>query len=175
MAQGAHAFFREAPIETAPIRHERKARWSSWFRLPGGLPAAAAFALLTFTVYQNAFLYPVLRRVAADSATPRVLPSAVLVPAARSAVPTISVPPSAPFLQLSLALPPTTSPGSYHCELHDNLGRVLWTMPVSVGRTADDINLLLPTAQLVAGTYQVVLRDGSRRAIDPFQFQLVRQ
>ena len=176
LAQGAHAFFSEAQVETAtPIRHEPKTRWSSWFRFPGAVPAAAAFALLTFTVYQNAILYPALRRVAAESAMPMVLPSAVLVPAARSAVPAISVPPSAPFLQLSLTLPPTTTLGSYRCELHDNLGRVLWTMPVSVGPTADDINLLVPAGQLVAGTYKIVMRDGGRRAMDPFQFQLVRQ
>lgn len=175
LAQGAHAYFREAQLETATqIRHVPKARWSSWFRFPGSVPAAAAFALLTLTVYQNAILYPGLRRVAAESAMPRVLPSAVLVPAARSAIPTISVPLSAPFLQLSLTLPPTRNPGDYRCELHDDLGRVLWTMPVSVGRSADDINLLLPARQLVGGTYKVVLRDGGR-AIDPFQFQLVRQ
>jgi len=175
LAQGTHAYFSETQVVTATrVRHAPKTRWSSWFRFPGAVPAAAAFALLTLTVYQNAILYPGLRRVAAESAMPRVLPSAVLVPAARSAVPTVSVPPSAPFLQLSLALPPTRNPGDYRCELHDDLGRVLWTMPVSVGRNADDINLLVPTGQLVDGIYNVVLRDGAR-AMDPFQFQLVRQ
>jgi anti-sigma factor RsiW len=93
LAHGAHAFFSEVPVETPrPIRQTTARAWRSWFAFPAGIPAAAAFALLTFTAYQNAMLLPGLHRMAAESARPRVLRSDVLVPASRSALPSVLVP-----------------------------------------------------------------------------------
>jgi hypothetical protein len=176
LAHGAYAFFSEVPVETArPIRQTTATGWRSWFAFPRGIPAAAAFALLTFTVYQNAKLIPGLDRMAAESVRPRLLPSAVLVPASRSALPSVSVPASAPFFQLLLELPPTRSSGKYGCELRDDLGRSLWSMQVSVAGATEDINLLVPAGQLSAGTYEIVLRGTDKRDTDPFRFKLIRQ
>lgn len=176
LVDGAHAFFSEAPVERArPICQTTGRPWRSWFSFPAGIPAAAAFALLTFTLYQNAMLLPGLRQVAAESSRPQVLLSAVLVPATRSALPPVSVPASAPFFQLSLALPPAMSSGKYHCELRDDVGRSLWSLQVSVAAAAEDINLLIPAAQLGAGTYEIVLRGTDKRDTDPFRFKLIRQ
>lgn len=175
LAGGANAYFSQAPVQAPiPIRRQSPSRWAAWFTFPAAMPAAAAFALLTLTVYQNTVLFPALRSAAAVSVTPQVLPSAVLVPAARSALPSVTVPRSAPFFQLALTLPPTVSSGTYDCELHDSLGHVVWRVPVSAGAASDDINLLLPAGPLAAGTYEIVLRAGTGRAMDPFRFQLDR-
>ena len=176
LAHGAYAFFSKVPVETArPIRETTAKAWRSWFAFPAGIPAAAAFALLTFTAYQNAILLPELHRVAAESARPRLLPSAVLVPASRSVLPSVSIPASAPFFQLSLALPPIRSAGKYDCELLDEFSRSLWSMQVSVTATAEDINLLVPAGRLADGTYEIALRGTDKRDIDPFRFRLIRQ
>ena len=176
LAESAHAIFREEPAQLASrFRPRTWTRWVSWFHFPAGVPMAGALALLTLTLYQNAILYPGLRRAAAVAATPGILPSVVLVPSARSAVPSISIPASAPFLQLSLALPAARISGRYDCELRDGFGRILWTVPVSVDRATDDINLLVPSGKLENGAYEVILRSGGGPPADPFQFQLVRQ
>lgn len=176
LAESAHAVFHDEPAPFAPrSRPPAWTRWGSWFHFPASVPMAAALALLTITVYQNAVLYPGLRRAAAVASMPGILPSAVLVPSARSAMPSISIPTSAPFLQLSLALPPATTAGRYDCELRDGFGHVLWTVPVSLDHSTDDINLLVPSGQLENGAYEVILRGGVGPAFDPFQFQLVRQ
>jgi hypothetical protein len=176
LVDGARAFYGEAPVETAkPARQVTGRARRYWFAFPAGIPAAAAFALLTFTVYQNAMLLPGLRRAAAESAKPQVLPSAVLVPASRSELPLVSVPASTTFFQLSLALPPTTSSGKYDCELRDGLGRNVWSMRVSVAEAAEDLNLLIPAGRLGAGTYEVVLRANGKHDSDPFRFKLIRQ
>jgi hypothetical protein len=175
LAHGAYKFFSEVPVETvAPIRQTTARPRRPWFAFPVGIPAAAAVALLTFTAYQNAILLPGLHRIAAESARPRLLPSAVLVPASRSAPPSVSVPASAPFFQLSLALPPIRSSGKYSCELRDR-ARSLWSMQVSVTAMAEEINLLVPAGQLADGAYEIVLRGAGNRDIDPFRFMLIRQ
>ena len=176
LAHGAYTFYSEVrAVKAASIRRTIAAAWRSWFSFPAGIPAAAAFALLTFTAYQNAILLPGLRRVAAESARPRLLPSAVLVPASRSALRSVLVPNSAPFFQLLLDLPPTKGSGKYDCELLDDLGRDLWSMQVSAAAATEDINLLVPATQLANGTYEIALRDTDKRDIDLFRFKLIRQ
>jgi hypothetical protein len=176
LAHGVHKFFSEAPVARGrPIRQTTAMAWRSWFAFPAGIPAAAAFVLLTFTAYQNAILLPGLRRVSAESARPRLLPSAMLVPGSRSTLPSVSVPTSAPFFQLLLELPPTMSSGKYDCELLDDLGRALWSMEVSVAVATEDINLLVPATQLATGTYEIVLHDTDKRDTDPFRFKFIRQ
>jgi hypothetical protein len=176
LADGAYTFFSEVPVEkAAPIRQTIATAWRSWFAFPAGIPAAAAFVLLTFTAYQNAILLPGLRRASAESARPRLLPSAVLVPGSRSTLPSVSVPTSAPFFQLLVQLPPTWSSVKYDCELLDDLGRALWSMQVSVAVATEDINLLVPATQLATGTYKIVLHDTDKRDTDLFRFKLIRQ
>jgi hypothetical protein len=176
LAHGARAFFGDILREKAmPMRPTPARSWRSWFVLPTSIPAAAAFALLTFTVYQNAMLLPGLRRMAAVSAQPQVLPSAVLVPASRSTLPSVSVQSAAPFFELSLALPPTMSPGKYDCELRDDTGRSRWNMQVSVDSGAEDVNLLVPAGRLAAGSYEIVMHGSGQRDTDPFRFKLIRQ
>jgi hypothetical protein len=100
------------------------------------------------------------------------------VPASRSALPSVSVPASARFFQLSLELPPTRSSGEFDCELRDGAGSRLWKIPVSLAGTTGDISLLIPAAQLGAGTYEVVLRGANSRDtadVNPFRFRLSRQ
>ena len=176
LAHGAYTFFSQVPVEkTTSIPRTIAAAWRSWFAFPAAIPAAAAFALLTFTAYQNAILLPELRRVAVESARPRLLPSVVLVPGSRSALPSVSVPNSAPFFQLLLELPPTKGSGGFDCQLLDNLGRDLWNMRVSTAVATEDINLLVPATQLATGTYELVLRDTDKRDTDLFRFRLIRQ
>jgi hypothetical protein len=67
------------------------------------------------------------------------------------------------------------SSGKYDCELRDSLGRSLWSMPVSVAGATEDINLLVPTGQLAAGTYEIILRGTDKRDTDPFRFKVIRQ
>jgi hypothetical protein len=176
LAHGVHSFFSEVPVARGrPIRQTTATAWRSWFVFPASVPAAAAFALLAFTAYQNAILLPGLHQVVAESARPRLLPSAVLVPASRSALPSVSVPASEPFFQLLLALPPTKSSGKYDCELLDDFGRGLWSIQVSVAIATEDINLLVPATRLATGTYEIVLRGTDKHDTDPFRFKLIRQ
>jgi hypothetical protein len=179
LANSAREFFRRSPVaEPARIRRMEGSKWRSWFTFPSGLPVAAALALLTFTVYQNAMVIPGLRNAGAETVRMQVLPFAVLVPPSRSTFASVIVPVSAHFLQLSLELPPATVSGAYDCDLRDETGRSLWKVPVSVDDTAGPISLLIPTGRLAAGSYQLVLKSRDRRDardVDHFRFRLSRR
>jgi hypothetical protein len=177
MAHGVRAHFGEAPATARQAYQEKQRSWLSWMRLQAAVPAAAAFALFTLTVYQNAIVLPGLRSAAAESAQPQVLPSALLVSASRSALPSISVPASARFFQLSLELPPAEALGSYECELRSDAGQTVWNLHVSVSANSDDISLLIPAARLRSGEYGIFLRgSGSEHPVEisPFRFRLSR-
>jgi hypothetical protein len=129
-----------------------------WLR-PAHLMALAA-ALILIICYQELLRVPRLKRELQRATGPQAYPAFFLRPVARGDDQIIAAPKSAPFVGLSLDIPPGGEWTLYECDLRsasrpENGFIVTAPPPASPG---SPINLLVPTNRLDSGTYTLVLR-----------------
>jgi hypothetical protein len=175
-AENAKAVFHDAPRRVAePVR---RARFWDWFKPAALVPIAAGFAVLAFIGYQNLVQIPALRAKVGQLEQPQVLMPTVLTPAARSAAPSIHVPPDAQFFQLSLvtaAIPPADR---YRCELRSDRGKLLATIALPGLESDSNVTMLVPAANFTDGYYEAVLvgvSHGMSIELDHYRFSVRRE
>ncbi|HEY3838606.1 MAG TPA: anti-sigma factor [Bryobacteraceae bacterium] len=177
-AESARIVFQEkAQAPRQPLPRNRLRDWLDSLRPLVLVPATACFMIGAFSVYQNVQLIPALRSRVETLEAPRVLASTVLAPASRSAIPTIVIPAGAPFFQLTLAIAARQPADSYQCELRNAADHVIASMPVSRLDPEANLDLLLPTAKLSDGQYEIVLSgvtQGTSTRLEDYHFAVSR-
>jgi Putative zinc-finger len=147
--------------EPQPARDPRPAKgreWFGWMHPAAMVPAAAGLAIAALAGYQNIVEFPALHARIADLERPQVLQSTmVLAPSSRGSAPAIPVSAAAPFVPLSLAIDSVRPADRYECRLLSYSGEVIFKIPVSRLDPDANLTLLIPTAKVPAGDYQVVL------------------
>jgi hypothetical protein len=174
-SENARAVFRQEPAAVRPVRRNRL---FAWLRPAILVPvAAAAMGVVAFTVYQNAVEIPSLRARIGHLEQPRVLVATVLMPSSRSAVRTISLPSTTPYLELALAIAAIPPAGRYECQLRSETGKVLATISVPKLDPDSNLQVLFPANDLTNGYYDAVLvgiNGGSGKDLDRYRFSLRR-
>lgn len=170
LRESAAAVFRE---ETPRFR-------ALWMRPAMAAPLAACLLLLMVAGYENLLEIPRLRSQIAGLSRPQALSAAVvLAPASRGAAPVVSARgEKRPFVPLSLAIGAVTPAPQYECELLSASGKVLLRIPVERLEPDSNLTLLIPSAEIPAGRYQLVLRarsGQSRSELDRYPFSVVSE
>lgn len=154
---GAHlALSRQtAAVQAENPRSSWIPQWLSWWvgPQPALAGALAAFCLAGVTGYQNAQLKNQLR--------PQMVQSIILLPATRGELPTVHTTASGQFVLLEADVP--SASGNLTWELHSSSSKL-----VAGGRgPAPDPGLsfkvMLPTAQIAADEYKLVVRSDAGR------------
>ena len=157
-ADNAAAVFAEESLPvTAPIRKQARRDWLAWLRPLNLAQAAAGVAVLAVIGYQNAIVIPQLRSAATSATAAEVVPSAVLVPSARGASRTISIPPGVRFFHLALDLGPVPTVEQYACDLRSASGKSILRVPVDSVDPVAGLHLVVPANGFSSGTYDAVL------------------
>jgi hypothetical protein len=177
-SENAKAVFRQEPHRRYQNTPVTRRDWFAWIR-PGMLaPVAASLALAAFSGYQNVIEIPALRAHVGQLQRPQLLSSTVLAPSSRSSVPSIVISPAADFFQLSLAIGPVAPAERYQCDLRSDAGKSIATVPVSKLDPDADLMLLIPTAGLPGGYYEMVLvgvTGGVARELEHYRFAVRRE
>jgi anti-sigma factor RsiW len=158
LRENAETVFAEEPqparLSPRPVE---KWRWH-WIR-PALLTPAAACLITLIAGYQNLVQLPSLRAHIAGLEQPQVLQaSIVLPPLSRSAAPTISVSPAAPFFPLSLGLGAIQPATGYECDIRSESGQTIWKIRAPRLDADSNLNLFIPTSKTPPGRYVAVLR-----------------
>src|SRR6185312_14194061 len=154
----------------APRRQSKPFGWM--------LPAfSMATALLLIVLgYQNFVTTPKLQREAALANVPQVLPSVSLVSARDTSVPEINAPHNGAAL-VFLDVPAEHVFPSYVAELHDQAGKLQWSLPISGAAPKDTVSIQIPSSPSGSGLYTLVLsgietNPERRTEIRQYKFQL---
>ena len=137
------------------------------------IPLAACLALLFVTGLQNLVVLPQLRKQIAGLHRPQVLAATVVAPASRGAAPEAAISAATTFVPLSLAIGAVPSAERYECELRSAPGKLLETIPAARMEPDSNLTLLLPSDEVPAGRYEVVVLavNGRRRVpLDHYYF-----
>jgi hypothetical protein len=168
-SRNLNAVFRDqAQAVDSRLRRSSRNGWLNW------APIAAGLAIAAFSGYQNVLEIPALRARTARFEAARVFSPVVLAPASRAEAPALAIPAGAD-LQFSLAPGPARSGGHYECQLRSAAGTVLWQLPIEVVDPEANLTLIMPTARLSAGRYEVLLLSGGGRdahELDRYPFVL---
>ena len=155
-AANARAVFSEEAGRHAPTHH----RWLEW-RRPAYVFTLVG-ALLFLIAYEELLRIPRFRRELAQATAPRAYPAFFLQPLARGGEQVLEVPKTAPFVGLSLDVPPGSAYRSFECDLRGG-GRLSIAVPATASPGAS-LNILIPVSRLQPGPYVLILRgrnDGS--------------
>jgi hypothetical protein len=138
----------KAQLHRTPVA-ESRGRLLEFFLRPAWLVPALA-AMLLVIAYQNAVVYPGLRREVASLSQPEVLPSLALVNGNSRGgdVPSFTVEKSRAFL-LSVDIPSEEGFSSYVCTLYSPSGSLLWRNEVSTEQAKDSVSIrVLPQPEM---------------------------
>ncbi|HEY1800937.1 MAG TPA: zf-HC2 domain-containing protein [Terriglobales bacterium] len=159
-----------AAAAPAPRRQSRPFGWM--------LPAfSMATALLLIVLgYQNFVTTPKLQREVALANVPQVLPSVSLVSARDTSVPEITAQHNGAAL-IFLDIPAEHVFPSYVAELHDQAGKLQWSLPIAGGAAKDTVSIQIPSSPSGSGLYTLVLsgietNPERRTEIRQYKFQL---
>jgi hypothetical protein len=146
-----------AVLANAGSRAESRLRLT-WLRPAYALAFAAV--LLLIIGYQELVRIPHLRGELERIGGPRAYPAFFLRSVARGDDQVIAIPAAAPFVGLSLDIPPGGEWTGYECDFRPSAPSgaefaIAAPPPASPG---SPINVLIPTARLASGTYTLVLR-----------------
>jgi hypothetical protein len=150
-----------------PVRAAAKKPWFDILRTPAF--AALAFALLLLIVaYQTIIMLPRFVGARAQLKDPEILTSLSLSGGNRrdGAAPIAAVPKGQP-LMLSLDIPTAERFTSYTCVLVAPSGAVVWRMPVSAAQARDTVAISVPSDQLSAGNYRLLVQGRANAGADP--------
>jgi Putative zinc-finger len=128
---------------------ESRKRLLEFFLRPAWVVPALA-AMLLVIAYQNAVVYPRLKREVASLSQPEVLPSLPLVNGNSRGgdVPSFTVEKSRAFL-LSVDIPSEEGFSSYVCTLYSPSGSLLWRSEVSTEQARDSVSIrVFPQPQM---------------------------
>ncbi len=136
----------------------RRGRLVVWLR-PAHLMALAA-ALILIICYQELVRIPRLKRELQRVAGPQAYPAFFLRPVARGDDQVLVLPKSAPFVGLSLDIPPGGQWSGYECDLRSVSppGKTLLIAAPPPASPGSPINVLIPTTRLEPGVYTLILR-----------------
>ena len=144
-----------------PSPVSRKSGWVGWLRPALALPALAI--LLAVIGYQNFVTYPRLQLVAN---APQVLPwASVNLNSRGTNAPIITAHPGEGFL-LFVNIPPDSRYSSYVAELHDQSGKVEWSLAIPAVPAQDVWPIRVPAAGRQSGTYTLVVHGIVVQGID---------
>jgi hypothetical protein len=148
LSQDLKMVFHEQP-RGADFRQRRNGRasWLTW------APVAAGLAIASVSGYQNAVQIPALR---ARTEAAHVFSPVVLAPASRAKAPSFAIS-AGNDLQLSLAPGAARNTGKYECRLRSDSGAVLWKISVEDLDPESNLTVVIPTARLSAGNYELTL------------------
>lgn len=136
------------------------------------LATAAALVCAALALYEGAVVIPRLRH-SLDS--PVLLPAFELAGASRGAVPLIRVSSAAPFLPLSVDVPPDVQTPRYRCVLA-KAGQPVFEVTGPAPAGAQPITVLVPVDRISPGKYELIIYgvngpDNGRIASYPFQLE----
>ena len=155
-AANARSVFSEEAGRPAPVHPW----WPEWLR-----PAyilALAVCLLLLVAYDEMLRIPGLKRELAQIAAPQALPAFFLRPVARGDEQVVAAPKTAPFVGLSLDIPPGGAFRVYECVIRGGTGDPGFSIAVPAPASpGSPINVLIPTFRLRPGPYTLVLRSGN--------------
>ena len=103
----------------------------------------------------------------------QVLSSIILPPSARSTAPSIAIPSTAPFFDLTLAVGRVAPAELYQCEVRSAARKAVATVPVAKLESDSNLTLLIPTNGFAAGYYEAVLvgvSSGTATELDRYPF-----
>ena len=147
-----------AVLAEAGYYAERQTPRFGWLR-PAYLMALAAVLILIIG-YQELLRIPRLRRELQRVAAPQAYPAFFLRPVARGDDQVIAVSKDAPFVGLSLDIPPGAEREAYVCDIRTGSTQgTAFSIPAPAPASpGTPINVLIPTSRLRSGTYTLVLR-----------------
>jgi len=136
-----------------PSPVSRKSGWAGWLRPALVLPALAI--LLTVIGYQNFVTYP---RLQLTANAPQVLPwASVNLNSRGTNAPIITALPGQGFL-LFVNIPPDSRYPSYVAELHDQTGKMEWSLTIPAVPAQDVWPIRVPASDRQGGTYTLVVQ-----------------
>jgi hypothetical protein len=137
---------------------ERERRGLRWLR-PSYLVAAAA-VLLLIVCYRELVSIPRLRAELERATGPQAYPAFFLRPVARGDDQVIAIPKSAPFVGLSLDIPPGGHWTVYECSVSaaSPPGPAFEILAPAPAVPGSPINVLIPASRLTSGSYTLILR-----------------
>lgn len=147
---------RSAAVRPLVAQPDRPRWWSGWFR-PVLVPAFAV-ALLCIVLFQNTVTIPSLKRTAGAV---RVLPSFVLLAAARGEDPQIAIPAGTPFYSVYLDVANEVQSDQYRCALIDESGKEKWSVTAPAPPPGKPLTLLIPADATPPGRYRLIVSSGS--------------
>jgi hypothetical protein len=171
---GADVVADRAPPTISRLRRWRFPRASGTVAAMGSMAAALCLA-----AYQGFVVIPRLRGEVHEASALQSVPSYFLTQA-RSTGPVLVVSPSDRKVALTLSRSWGGNFTSYRCELRDESGRLILAETVRAHSTTDELQVLLPVADLPAGSYVLVVEgaDGKSGSGEPaarYAFQLERR
>jgi hypothetical protein len=151
----------QAPVRTTPKEPSRG--WWAPFLRPAILAPAMALLLL-LAAYQNIVVIPGLSKALSESNTPQTIQSFSLATANSRAGGSLSVKATQnkPFA-LFVDIPTNNSFVFYTCDLEAESGTLIVSSKVSPDEAQETVQMLIPSGQLSAGKYVLVVR-GHRSA-----------
>lgn len=165
-----------APAQESHVANaeQRRTAWQTWFKPALVLPVIAILAGLA--AYESLVELPKFRHVAAQAATPQILPAISLINAATRGGEKAAavVGQDQPFM-VFVDIPAQSRFDSYTAEMHDPAGREVWSLPVSAATAKDTVQIRVP-GQQQSGTYSLVVfgnqNDGQKSELGRFPFEL---
>jgi hypothetical protein len=125
----------------------------NWFRPALLVPAFAL--LLSVTLYQNLMMIPRIQQDLASAMQARVVPSVVARAATRGEDPAVDISEGDRFLQVILDITPTVPVSSYTCEVYDEAGALLFTVPAEPPSNGASLHLSIPVIGLKPGRFVI--------------------
>jgi len=145
-----------APQTFARARPAQRRVWRAWFwPVPAGA-LAASVALLMCVVYQGVVVYPRLSQEAARSQSIQAVPWTFLA-VSRAAPQIITVSKAQHQVGLTLSRSAASSFAYYRCTLSRADGRAVVSSVVVAPPAGEELQLLLPLAQLVPADYVLIV------------------
>lgn len=151
----------ELRVERQPVRP----RWY-WLRPAMGLAAMAAMALVI--VYQNAIVFPRLKRESNLVSAPAILPAVSLVGGTSRGglVPGVVANGQTPIL-LSVDVPTEDRFSGYELSLLAPSGELVWKIAASPDQASNTIHLEVPGNRIQAGDFSLVVQGTAKTGGSP--------
>jgi Putative zinc-finger len=155
--------FRSTSVSKPALEPAKKSRFVLQWPV---LAWAALAASLLVTAYQNIVVYPHLTNEIAQLKAPEILPSLSLVSGNSRGGETssIAVSKAKPFLLL-VDIPTQDRFVSYTCSLYSPSDSLAWHVQVSSQEAKDTVSIRVPGVEKVAGSYTLVVRGNTDRAL----------
>ena len=145
-------------IVPAPAPSRSNRGFFAWLKPAFAIPAFAA--LLFFIGYQNSVTIPQLKVARARAPEIEKYVSLPPVGSRSEAAPPLSIKVKPHQTILLEGDMPGNSPTGYLCQIQDESGRVLYSLPVSSEEAKDTVPLSIPGGLLSPGTYKLVILKG---------------